>query len=78
VIDFAGFALAVLLIELTPGPNMAWHGMAWHGWAGLGWAGLAALTLSEGRRAGLSAIAGSAAGLAANAVLSGLAASLIL
>jgi len=37
VIDFAGFALAVLLIELTPGPNMAWHGMAWLGWAGLGW-----------------------------------------
>jgi hypothetical protein len=28
VIDFAGFALAVLLIELTPGPNMAWHGWA--------------------------------------------------
>ena len=37
-----------------------------------------ALTLSEGRRAGLSAIAGIAAGLAANAVLSVLAASLIL
>lgn len=63
VIDLGGFALAVLLIELTPGPNMAW---------------LAALTLSEGRRAGLSAIAGIAAGLAANAVLSVLAASLIL
>lgn len=51
--------------------------MAW-----LGWAGLAVLTLSEVRRAGFSAIAGIAAGiaagLAANAVLSVLAASLIL
>jgi threonine/homoserine/homoserine lactone efflux protein len=63
VIDLTGFALAVLLIELTPGPNMAW---------------LVTLTLSEGRRAGLGAIAGVAAGLAANAVLSVLAASLIL
>ena len=61
--DWAGFALAVLLIELTPGPNMAW---------------LVTLTLSEGRRAGLGAIAGVAAGLAANAALSVLAASLIL
>jgi threonine/homoserine/homoserine lactone efflux protein len=63
VIDLAGFALAVLLIELTPGPNMAW---------------LVTLTLSEGRRAGLGAIAGVALGLAANAALSVLAASLIL
>lgn len=63
VIDLAGFALAVLLIELTPGPNMAW---------------LVTLTLSEGRRAGLGAITGVAAGLAANAALSVLAASLIL
>jgi len=63
VIDLAGFALAVLLIELTPGPNMAW---------------IVTLTLSEGRRAGLGAIAGIALGLVTNAVLSVLAASLIL
>ncbi|MBY0344381.1 MAG: LysE family translocator [Sphingomonadales bacterium] len=61
--DLAGFALAVLIIELTPGPNMAW---------------LVTLTLSEGRRAGLAAIGGVAAGLAANAAVSVLAASLIL
>ena len=60
---WAGFALAVLVVELTPGPNMAW---------------LVTLTLSEGRRAGLAAIGGVAAGLAANAALSVLAASLIL
>lgn len=61
--DLLGFALAVLLIELTPGPNMAW---------------LVTLTLSEGRRSGLAAIAGIAAGLASNAALSVLAASFIL
>ena len=43
VVNWAGFALAVLLIELTPGPNMGW---------------LVTLTLAEGRRAGLGAIAG--------------------
>ena len=63
VVNWAGFALAVLLVELTPGPNMAW---------------LVTLTLSEGRRAGLGAITGIALGLAANAALSVLAASLIL
>ena len=63
MIDLGGFALAVLLIELIPGPNMAW---------------LVTLTLSEGRRAGLGAIAGVALGLAANAALSVLAASVIL
>lgn len=63
MIDIAGFALAVLLVELTPGPNMAW---------------LVTLTLSDGRRAGLGAITGIALGLAANAALSVLAASLIL
>ncbi len=62
-INWAGFALAVLLIELTPGPNMGW---------------LVTLTLAEGRRAGLGAITGIALGLAANAALSVLAASLIL
>lgn len=63
MIDLLGFALAVLIVELTPGPNMAW---------------LAALTLAQGRRAGLGAVAGVTLGLAANAVLSVLAASLIL
>jgi threonine/homoserine/homoserine lactone efflux protein len=63
VIDLAGFAFAVLLIELTPGPNMAW---------------IVTLTLAEGRRAGLAAIAGIALGLVTNAGLSVLAASLIL
>ncbi|MXP37181.1 LysE family transporter [Erythromicrobium ramosum] len=61
--DLAGFALAVLLIELTPGPNMGW---------------LVTLTLAEGRRAGLGAIIGIALGLSANAALSVLAASIIL
>lgn len=45
----ASFALTSLLIELTPGPNMAW---------------LAALSLAEGRRAGFSAVAGVSLGLA--------------
>lgn len=61
--DLVGFAFAVLLIELTPGPNMAW---------------LVMLTLGEGRRAGLAAIGGIALGLAANAAISALAASFIL
>jgi threonine/homoserine/homoserine lactone efflux protein len=63
VIDLLGFALAVLIVELTPGPNMAW---------------LATLTLAEGRRAGLGAVAGITLGLAANAALSVIAASLVL
>lgn len=63
MIDLAGFAIAVLIVELTPGPNMAW---------------LATLTISEGRRAGLGAVAGVTLGLAANAVLSVFAASVIL
>lgn len=45
---FLPFALTSLLIELTPGPNMAY---------------LAILTTSEGRRAGFSAVAGVASGL---------------
>lgn len=61
--DLFGFALAVLLIELTPGPNMGW---------------LIALTLTKGRRAGLAAMVGIASGLACNAALSVIAASLIL
>ncbi|WP_339746393.1 LysE family translocator [uncultured Maricaulis sp.] len=42
------FAFTVLVIELTPGPNMAW---------------LAVLSVNEGRRAGLAAVAGIALGL---------------
>ncbi|WP_284177309.1 LysE family translocator [Rhabdaerophilum sp. SD176] len=42
------FALASLLIEMTPGPNMAY---------------LATLALAEGRRVGLAAVAGVALGL---------------
>lgn len=54
--DWAGFSLAILLIELTPGPNMAW---------------LAALALGQGRRAGLLATAGIALGLLVNALVAG-------
>lgn len=42
------FALASLVIELTPGPNMAW---------------LAVVAAAEGRRPGLAAVAGVALGL---------------
>lgn len=55
--NLIGFALAVLLIELTPGPNMAW---------------LAGLAATEGRRAGLAAVWGVALGLLANGVLAAL------
>lgn len=55
--DLVGFALAVLLIELTPGPNMAW---------------LAGLAATEGQRSGLSAVAGVALGLLANGILAAL------
>lgn len=55
--DIIGFALAVLLIELTPGPNMAW---------------LAGLAATQGRRAGLAAVAGVAVGLLVNALLAAL------
>ncbi|MFZ1743069.1 MAG: LysE family translocator [Pontixanthobacter sp.] len=61
--DIGGFALAVLLIELTPGPNMAW---------------LVALSLGHGRRAGLAAVAGVALGLTVNAFLSSLGLSALL
>jgi len=56
-VDIFGFALAVLLIELTPGPNMAW---------------LAGLAATEGRRSGLAAVAGVALGLLANGILAAL------
>ncbi len=52
--DWIGFSIAVLVIELTPGPNMAW---------------LVALTLSDGKRHGLAATAGIALGLAGNSAL---------
>lgn len=45
----APFLIAVALVELTPGPNMAWLG---------------ALSLSQGRAAGLRAVAGVTLGLA--------------
>lgn len=61
--DLVGFAFAVLLIELTPGPNMGW---------------LIALTIAEGRRAGLAAMVGIGAGLACNAAIAVTAASFIL
>lgn len=58
------FAFTALLIELTPGPNMAW---------------LAALSLAEGRRAGLAAVAGVGLGLLGVGLLAvfGLAAALM-
>lgn len=51
------FVLTVLVLELTPGPNMAY---------------LAALALDRGRRAGLLATAGVAAGLSIHAVVAAL------
>lgn len=49
----ASYLMTVLVIELTPGPNMAF---------------LAALTLASGRSAGLAAVAGVALGLTAMGV----------
>jgi len=46
--SWAAFALTALVIEITPGPNMAY---------------LAALSLSNGMRVGLAAVAGIALGL---------------
>ncbi len=46
---FVAFAVASLLIELTPGPNMVW---------------LAIVAASDGRRMGFAAVAGVALGLA--------------
>ena len=48
------FLAAALVMELTPGPNMTW---------------LALLSAREGRRAGLQAVAGIAAGLAVMGVV---------
>lgn len=52
-----GFAFTALIIELTPGPNMAW---------------LALLSATEGRRAGLAATGGIALGLLMVAAISAL------
>src|SRR3954464_4447657 len=55
--DLLTFLLTVLLLELTPGPNMGY---------------LATLALSRGRAAGLIATAGVACGLAVHAMVAGL------
>src|SRR4051812_2572944 len=60
---FFTFLLAVLLLELTPGPNMAY---------------LATLALSRGRTAGLIATAGVAFGLAVHAMVAGLGAGVLI
>lgn len=57
------FLAAVLVLELTPGPNMAF---------------LAALSLSRGRRAGLAAALGVTLGLSVHAVLAALGAGAII
>jgi threonine/homoserine/homoserine lactone efflux protein len=57
------FLLAVLLLELTPGPNMAY---------------LATLAISRGRAAGLIATAGVAVGLAVHATVAGLGAGVLI
>jgi len=51
------FALTCAVIEITPGPNMAW---------------LAALSLSRGWRIGLAAVAGVALGLSVYGILAAL------
>ena len=51
------FALTCVIIEITPGPNMAW---------------LAALSLSRGWRTGLAAVAGVALGLSAYGIAAAL------
>lgn len=50
----AGFLLTVLVVEITPGPNMVW---------------LALLSATEGRRAGLAAVSGITLGLALQGML---------
>src|SRR3954447_6250557 len=51
------FALTCAIVEITPGPNMAW---------------LAALSLSRGWRIGLAAVAGVALGLSAYGIAAAL------
>lgn len=59
----AAFALTALIIEMTPGPNMAY---------------LAALSLSQGIRAGLAAVIGVALGLSVYAAAAALGLSAII
>src|SRR5262245_51866569 len=61
--DFFTFLLAVLLLELTPGPNMAY---------------LATLALARGRAAGLIATGGVALGLAVHGLVAGLGAGVLI
>ena len=61
--DLFTFLFAVLLLELTPGPNMAY---------------LATLALSRGRAAGLIATGGVACGLAVHATVAGLGAGVLI
>jgi len=61
--DLFTFLLAVLVLELTPGPNMAY---------------LATLALSRGRAAGVIATAGIAFGLAVHAAVAGLGAGVLI
>ena len=61
--DLFTFLLAVLVLELTPGPNMAY---------------LATLALSRGRAAGLIATTGIAFGLAVHAMVAGLGAGVLI
>ena len=52
--QLGAFLLTALVLEVTPGPNMAW---------------LALLSASAGRRAGLAAVSGVALGLTVQAIL---------
>lgn len=53
-VSLAGFLLTVLIVEITPGPNMVWLGL---------------LSATEGRRTGLAAVAGITFGLALQGAL---------
>jgi threonine/homoserine/homoserine lactone efflux protein len=57
------FVLAALLLELTPGPNMAY---------------LATLSLARGRASGFAATAGVAFGLSVHAILAALGAGVLI
>jgi threonine/homoserine/homoserine lactone efflux protein len=61
--DVSEFVVAVLLLELTPGPNMAY---------------LATLSLTRGRVYGLAATAGVAFGLSVHAILAALGAGVLI
>ena len=61
--SLTSFLVTVLVLELTPGPNMAW---------------LALLTATAGRRAGLAAVLGITLGLATQAVLAAMGAAVLM